>query len=295
MTSPALFPHPLENQLLFGESLEQMARIADQSVDLILADLPYEVSRNAWDTIIPTEPMWEQYERIIRPNGAILLTATQPFSSVLVMSNPKMFKYEWIWQKTIGSGQLNAHKQPLRNHESILVFYKKPPVYNPQMTEGKPYHAKRKATFEGPGYNAQRPSETKNEGTRLPKSVLTFSNPRIKGGHPTQKPLEMFRYLIRTYSNPNDLVLDNAIGSGTTAVAALLEGRRFIGIDNSQKYFDMASARIEQTKVEIKAAEEEAVKASAVMDASEDADIRAAVSERWAEDWNSPEDSAYDE
>jgi site-specific DNA-methyltransferase (adenine-specific) len=251
MNDPALNPHPYQNQLLFGDSLDMMAKLPDSSVDMILADLPYAVSRNAWDTIIPVEPMWEQYERVIKDNGAIVLTATQPFSSLLVMSNPKLFKYEWIWQKTIGSGQLNAHKQPLRNHESVLVFYKKPPVYNKQLTEGTPYHAKRKATFEGPGYNAQTPSETKNTGTRLPKSVLLVPNPRIKGGHPTQKPVELFRYLIRTYTNPNDLVLDNAIGSGTTAVAAVLEGRRFIGVDNDPVYYEMASQRVTEAQSEM--------------------------------------------
>lgn len=235
------------NQLLFGDSIEQMKRLPDDSVDLILADLPYAVSRNSWDALIPLDEMWEQYERIMKPNTAIILTATQPFTSQLVMSNPKLFKYDLIWQKTIGSNQLNAKKQPLRMHESILVFYKKPPVYNPQMTEGKPYHAKRKATFEGPGYNAQRPSETKNEGTRVPKSVLLVPNPRIRGGHPTQKPVELFQYLIRTYSNPGDLVLDNAIGSGTTAVAALLENRKYVGIDNNEQYYLMAKNRVEET------------------------------------------------
>lgn len=242
--NPALNPHPLENQLLFGDSIEHMKTIPNGSVDMILADLPYAVSKNHWDILIPVEQMWEQYERIIKPNGAIVLTATQPFTSLLVTTNLRLFKYEWIWQKTIGSGQLNAWKQPLRNHESVLVFYKKPPVYNPQMTAGTPYHAKRKATFEGPGYNKQRPSETKNEGTRLPKSVIQVPNPRIKDGHPTQKPLELFRYLIRTYTNENDLVLDNCIGSGTTAVAALTESRRFIGIENSEKFFNDASARV---------------------------------------------------
>lgn len=249
--SSALNPHPYENQILFGDSLEKMKLIPDESVDFILADLPYAVSRNPWDTIIPVEEMWKQYERIIKPNGAIALTATQPFSSLLVMSNTKLFKYEWIWQKTIGSGQLNAHKQPLRNHESVLIFYKKPPLYNPQMTEGKPYHAKRKATFEGPGYNSQRPSETKNEGTRLPKSVILVPNPRIKGGHPTQKPLELFRYLIRTYTNPGDLVLDNCIGSGTTAVAAVVEDRRYIGIENDAKYYQMAVERVKNAWLEV--------------------------------------------
>lgn len=232
------------NRILLGDCLDLMPELEDKSVDLILCDLPYAVSKNSWDLIIDPEKMWEQYERIIKDNGAIVLTATQPFTSQLVMSNLKLFKYEWVWSKTIGSGQLNAKKQPLRTHETVLVFYKKPVTYNAQLREGKPYHAKRKATFEGPGYNQQAPSETKNEGTRLPKSVLDVPNPRIKGGHPTQKPVELFEYLIKTYTNPGELVLDNAIGSGTTAVAAVNTGRDFIGMEKLQKYHDMAEERV---------------------------------------------------
>ena len=236
------------NELVLGDCLEIMPRIASGSVDLILADLPYGTTRNKWDSVIPLEEMWAEYERIIKPNGAIVLTAAQPFTSALVMSNPKLFKYEWIWSKTIGSGQLNAHKQPLRTHESVLVFYKKPPTYNPQMSEGKPYHAKRTATFEGPGYNQQSPSETVNTGTRLPKSVLEVSNPRIKDGHPTQKPMELMEYLIRTYTNEGELVLDNVVGSGTTAVAAIRTGRNFIAIEQDPHYFKIAEKRIKDAQ-----------------------------------------------
>lgn len=232
------------DKIVFGECLELMPKIEDKSVDMILADLPYAVSKNHWDLIIDPAEMWEQYNRIIKDDGAIVLTATQPFTSLLVASNLKMFKYEWIWSKTIGSGQLNAKKQPLRTHESVLVFYKKPPVYNAQMREGKPYHAKRKATALGPGYNKQTPSETKNDGTRLPKSVLDVPNPRIKGGHPTQKPVALFEYLIKTYTNEGDTVLDNVIGSGTTAVAALNTKRHYIGMDNDPVFFKMATDRV---------------------------------------------------
>lgn len=227
-----------------GDCLELMAEVADKSIDLILCDLPYGTTRNKWDSVIPLGELWEQYERIIKDNGAIVLTAAQPFTAHLIVSNMKLFKYEWIWSKTIGSGQLNAKKQPLRTHESILVFYKKPPLYNPQMTEGKPYHAKRKSTFEGPGYNQQTPSETINTGLRLPKSVLTVPNPRIKGGHPTQKPVALMEYLIKTYTNEGDVVLDNAIGSGTTAIAALNTGRHYIGMEKDDAYFAMATDRV---------------------------------------------------
>lgn len=232
------------DKIQYGNCMDILPELPSKSIDMILCDLPYGTTRNKWDSVIPLEPLWEQYERVIKDNGAIVLTAAQPFTAHLIVSNTKLFKYEWIWSKTIGSGQLNAKKQPLRTHESILVFYKKPPVYNAQMTEGKPYHAKRKATYEGPGYNQQRANETKNEGLRLPKSVLNIPNPRIKGGHPTQKPVALMEYLVKTYTNPGEIVLDNAMGSGTTAVAALNTGRHFVGMENDPKYYDMATQRI---------------------------------------------------
>ena len=234
------------NKVTLGDCLDLMPKLEDESIDLILADLPYGTTRNKWDAVIPFEEMWAEYERIIKPNGAIILTAAQPFTSALVMSNPKLFKYEWIWSKTVGSGQLNAHKQPLRTHESILVFYKSPPIYNPQLTEGKPYHQKRKASYEGPGYNSQRPNETKNDGFRLPKSVLNIANPRIKNGHPTQKPVELMEYLIKTYTNENQVVLDNVVGSGTTAVAAINTNRQFIAFEMDEKYYQISKDRIAQ-------------------------------------------------
>lgn len=234
------------NKVTLGDCLKLMPKLEDESIDLILADLPYGTTRNKWDAVIPFDEMWKEYERIIKPNGAIVLTAAQPFTSALVMSNPKLFKYEWIWSKTVGSGQLNAHKQPLRTHESILVFYKSPPIYNPQLTEGTPYHQKRKASYEGPGYNSQRPNETKNDGFRLPKSVLPIANPRIKGGHPTQKPVELMEYLIKTYTNEGDVVLDNVVGSGTTAVAAINTDRQFIVFEMDKKYYDVSKNRIKQ-------------------------------------------------
>ena len=236
----------LMDKVLFGDCLDLMPKIADKSIDLILCDLPYAVSKNHWDLIIDPVRMWEQYERIIKDNGAIVLTATQPFTSKLVMSNMKLFKYEWIWRKTIGSGQLNAKNQPLRVHESVLVFYKKPPTYNQQLRVGEPYHAKRKATFEGPGYNKQAPSETVNEGTRVPASVLDFSNPRIKNGHSTQKPVALMEYLIKTYTDEGQTVLDNALGSGTTAVAAVNTNRHFIGIEKDPVWYQRATDRIEE-------------------------------------------------
>lgn len=234
----------LLDKVSLGDCLELMPKLDNNSIDLILADLPYGTTRNKWDSVIPLDKMWQEYERIIKPNGAIVLTAAQPFTAALIMSNPILFKYEWIWSKTIGSGQLNAKKQPLRTHESVLVFYKNPPIYNPQMTEGKPYHMKRKATYEGPGYNPQKPNETINEGLRLPKSVIQIANPRIKGGHPTQKPLELMEYMIKTYTNEGDIVLDNVLGSGTTAVAAINTKRHFIGFEMDENYYNISINRI---------------------------------------------------
>lgn len=228
-----------------GPCLDLLPLVPTGSVDMILADLPYGTTKNRWDSVIDLDELWEQYERVIKQNGAIVLTAAQPFTSVLTCSNLKMFKYEWVWSKTIGSGQLNAKKQPLRTHETVLVFYKKPPTYNAQMSEGTPYTAKRAGSqWDGRGYNSQVDHEVENTGTRVPKSVLLIPNPRIKGGHPTQKPVALFEYLIRTYTNEGEVVLDNVIGSGTTAIAALNAGRQFIGMERDPDYAASASERV---------------------------------------------------
>jgi len=234
------------NKVLEGDCLELMESLPDGSIDMILCDLPYGTTRNKWDDVIPFEPLWEAYERIIKPNGAVVLTAAQPFSSTLVMSNPTLFRYEWVWEKTIASGQLNVNKQPLRIHEAILVFYKNQPTYNQQMDPGNPYSIKRKVTFEGPGYNKQTDSSKENTGYRHPKSILTVPNPRVKDGHPTQKPVELFKYLIKTYTDKGEVVLDNCIGGGTTAVAAIETDRQFIGMEIASKYVKMSRRRIEE-------------------------------------------------
>lgn len=241
----AHIPSHLLNTIQEGDCLQLLPQIPDGAVDMILADLPYGTTRNKWDSVIDLAALWEQYERVIKPNGAIVLTAAQPFTSVLVTSNPKLFKYEWIWSKTIGSGQLNARRQPLRTHESVLVFYKKQPTYNPQIEKGTPYKVNRTGSrWEGRGYSSQRDHQVENTGTRLPKSVLHIPNPRIRGGHPTQKPLALFEYLIRTYTNEDDVVLDNVIGSGTTAVAAKNTGRHYIGMELDPEYIAMAEKRL---------------------------------------------------
>ena len=233
------------NQIICGDCLEVMPLLPDKSIDMILCDLPYGTTRNKWDSVIPLDRLWEQYNRIIKDNGAIVLTASQPFTSMLVMSNLKWFKYEWIWDKKLATGHLNAKLMPLKRHENILVFYKRPPVYNPQFTKGEPYD-KGFALRESENWGKQVAVSGKNEsGRRYPTSVIVKSNAnqRIKV-HPTQKPVALFEYLIRTYTQPGEIVLDNCIGSGTTAVAALNTGRFFIGIEKEEKYVEIARKRI---------------------------------------------------
>ena len=239
------------NQIICGDCLEVMKEIPDKSVDMILCDLPYGTTACKWDTIIPFEPLWAQYERIIKDNGAIVLTASQPFTSMLVMSNPKWFKYEWIWDKKLATGYLNAKLMPLKRHENILVFYKRPPVYNPQFTEGEPYD-KGFALSESENWGKQVAVSRKNEsGRRYPTSLIVKSNAnqRIKV-HPTQKPVELFEYLIKTYTLPGEVVLDNCIGSGTTAIACINTGRNFIGIEIEPKYVEIARKRVEQAQAQ---------------------------------------------
>jgi site-specific DNA-methyltransferase (adenine-specific) len=238
-------------KLYFDDCLSTMSMIQDKIVDMVFCDLPYGTTQNKWDCIIPLESLWEQYNRIVKDNGAIVLTASQPFTSKLIMSNPKNFKFEWIWKKTVGSGQLNIKRQPLKVHESVVVFYKKPPVYNEIKTKGDPYVMNRKAAeFEDTSYGKQKNVVKNNDGFRYAKSIIEIANPRVKGGHPTQKPVALCEYFIKTYSNPGDLILDNCMGSGTTGVACLNTGRRFVGIENDEQYFKMAEEKLLKVKNE---------------------------------------------
>lgn len=229
--------------MILGDCLKVLEEIPSQSIDMVLCDLPYGVtSRNKWDCIIPFEPLWKQYKRIIKENGVIALTAIQPFTSITVLSNLSWFKYEWIWRKQQGTGFLNAKKQPLRNHESVLIFYKQQPTYNPQFTEGKPYTCKSgKASS---NYNEQISVVTENEGKRYPLTVLDFAYDKKKL-HPTQKPVALFEYMIKTYTNIGETVLDNCMGSGTTGVACKNLNRNFIGIELDENYFNIAKERID--------------------------------------------------
>ena len=231
------------NKIYNEDCLEGMKKIPDKSVDMILCDLPYGTTRNKWDSVIPLDKLWEQYNRIIKDNGAIVLTAQTPFDKVLGVSNLKMLKYEWIWTKYSGTGHLNAKKMPMKNHENILVFYKKLPTYNPQMTKGTPYT--QKSGKASSNYNPQERVTTVNEGYRYPLTVQRFNNER--GLHPTQKPVALFEYLIKTYTNEGETVLDNCMGSGTTAIAAINTNRNYIGFELDEEYYNLANERISKT------------------------------------------------
>jgi len=231
-------------QLLCGDCLKEMKKIEDKKIDFIFADLPYGITKNSWDSVIPLDELWKCFYEIIKEDGVIVLTASQPFTSLLVMSNMKMFKYEIIWEKTIGSGQMNIKHRPLKVHESILVFYDKKKTYNEQKTLGDPYIIKRNLEKYGGNYNKQMNHEKKNNGFRHAKSVIKISNPRIKNGHPTQKPLELMEYIIKTFSNKGDIVLDPCMGSGSTGIAAIKNERQFIGIEQDKKYFLIAEQQL---------------------------------------------------
>lgn len=232
-------------QLMKGDCLQLMDGIQTGSIDMILCDLPYGTTRNRWDSILPLDRLWSQYERIIKDNGAILLFSQTPFTQILGASNMKMLRYEWIWEKEMGSGFLNCNRMPLKKHENILVFYKRLPTYNPQMTEGKPY-----TTTNGPStnYNVYESNfRTVNDGWRYPLDIIQCN--KETGYHPTQKPVKLLEYLIKTYTNEGEIVLDNCMGSGSTGVAALNTGRRFIGIEKEDSYFAIAKERIKTAQL----------------------------------------------
>lgn len=234
------------NRIYQIDCLEGMKLIPDKSIDMILCDLPYGITaRNTWDSAIPFEPLWEQYERIIKDNGAIVLTASQPFTSELVMSNPKLFRYEWIWKKNNATGHLNAKRMPMREHESIIVFYKKQPTYNPQGII--PYNKMTRRGANGTNYYESK-KENFQEFTNYPRTIQEFSYDNDKF-HPTQKPVALFEYLISTYTNESEIVLDNCMGSGTTAVSAINCNRKFIGFETETKYIEVANMRIESKYV----------------------------------------------
>jgi site-specific DNA-methyltransferase (adenine-specific) len=240
------------NKIIQGDCLEVMPNIPDKSIDMILCDLPYGTTACKWDTIIPFEPLWKQYKRIIKDNGAIVLTASQPFTSALVMSNIKMFKYCWEWDKVVGSNFVNTKIMPLKIYEDILVFYKKQPVYNPQMVlrninnhriSGKSKLKKNNIN------NIKQLENIKSNKYMYPTTKIEINrlNNELNSKHvlhPTQKPVALFEYLIKTYTNKGDLVLDNCAGSGTTGVACKNLGRKYILIEKEEKYIEIIQKRI---------------------------------------------------
>jgi site-specific DNA-methyltransferase (adenine-specific) len=222
-----------------------MKDIPDGSVDLVLTDPPYGTTACKWDSVIPFEPMWEQLNRIIKPNGAICLFGSEPFSSALRMSNIKHFKYDWIWEKEQGANFMLCKYQPYKVHEIVSVFSKSTHKYFPQMTEGKPYISGKGTSGDITG---NRPKvDTKNEVERYPRSIQRFNTEKNKSTHPTQKPIDLLEYLIKTYTNEGETVLDFTMGSGSTGVACVNTGRKFIGIELDQGYFDIAKERIEKS------------------------------------------------
>jgi len=235
-------------ELIQGDCLEKMKDIPDGSIDAIITDPPYGITACKWDSVIPFEPMWEQLKRIIKPNGAIALFGTEPFSSMLRMSNLKEYRYDWIWEKTNATNFWFVKKQPANKHELISIFYSKQPTYNPQMMKGKPYT--RSAGSKRWESNCQRFSyrkNIKNDGTRYPQRIQRFSNGNNKYVHPTQKPVALIEYLVKTYTNEGETVLDFTMGSGTTGVACNNLNRNFIGIELNQEYIAIATERIQQT------------------------------------------------
>ena len=238
--------------LINGDCLEEMKSIPDGSVDMVLADPPYGTTACKWDSVIPFEPMWEQLKRVIKPNGAIVMTASQPFTSALVMSNPKMFKYCWVWEKNKATGHLNAKKRPMVAHEDIVVFYAIPATYYPQglvkkkqPTISKGGRGKKGIGSSGDVYGlAAKDAIQTHSG--YPRSVINIGVDMKAEYHPTQKPVALMKYLIKTYTNEGETVLDFTMGSGTTGVACVNTGRKFIGIELDKDYFDIAQERIGQ-------------------------------------------------
>jgi len=229
-----------ENTIHLGDCLDLMPSIPSKSVDMILCDLPYGTTACEWDSIIDMARLWQEYERVIKDNGAIVLTANSVFTFKLWSSNPSLFRYKWIWEKTMGTRFLHANKMPIGKHEDILIFYKALPTYHPQMQEGEPYIKKqktkiRRASGSQNARDLQR-FESNNDGYRYPDDIIKFSNGNSNLIHPTQKPVALFEYLIKTYTNEGELILDNCSGSGTTAIACMNTNRRFICIERDETY-----------------------------------------------------------
>lgn len=246
----------LERQirLYCTDCLVGMTRVETGSVDLILCDLPYGTTDCAWDTVIPFQPLWEQYRRVLKPRGAAVLMAAQPFATDLINSARKLFRYDLVWEKTSPVGHANANRMPMRAHELVLVFYRRLPKYHPQglVTLERPIIRKARETKGGSVYHGMQKASVQRY-TNYPRSILRFPNRAEKRVHPTQKPVALMEYLIQTYTDPGDLVMDNCMGSGTAAVAALNTGRRFVGFEKDGRYFELARNRVEARAEELSA------------------------------------------
>lgn len=239
------------NQVIEGDCLEVMREIPSKSIDMVLCDLPYGTTQNHWDSIIPLDQLWNHYERIIKDKGVIALTGQGLFTANLMLSNPRFFKYKITWVKSKPTNFLNAKKQPLRKHEDVCIFYRSQPAYNPQMTYGEPYNKGfRKDQFTG-SYGDFKTVEVKSSGERYPTDVVYFKTAESEGEvyHPTQKPVELGRYLVRTFTKEGDIVLDNTCGSGSFLVSAVLEGRKFIGIEKNQEVYRFKKEKIDYIEV----------------------------------------------
>ena len=220
--------------------------IEDKSIDAIICDLPYGTTACKWDSILPLEKLWGEYKRVLKPNGVILLTASQPFTTVLIGNDLKMFKYNLVWDKVAVTNQMLAKKQPMRCHEDVLVFYDKQPTYNPQMRVGVKWSraGKKQHTTDTLGQSTLFNNGSDKSEMKYPKSIITFSNAdKTKNEHPTQKPIDLMEYLVKTYTNEGETVLDNCAGSGTTNLACIKLNRKSIGIEKEKQYYDVAVRR----------------------------------------------------
>ena len=236
-----------------GDCLAGMSRIETGTVDLVLCDLPYGTTKCPWDRVIPFEPLWEQYRRVLKPRGALALFAAQPFATELINSARKLFRYDLVWEKGTAVGHANANRMPMRSHELVLVFYQRLPKYHPQglVPLEKPVVHRASGKKAGSVYGGMKNASVQ-QFTNYPRSVLHFAS-RGKRLPPTQKPVELLEYLVRTYTDPGDLVLDNCMGSGSTAVAALQAGRRFVGFETNPEYFAAACQRVDERAAELRA------------------------------------------
>jgi site-specific DNA-methyltransferase (adenine-specific) len=241
------------NKIILGDCFDEMSKMPKGSVDMILCDLPYGTTQNKYDVVLPFDKLWKDYERIIKDNGAIVLFGQGLFFVDLVNSNRKLFRYDLVWDKQLTTGFLNANRMPLRVHENIAVFYKKLPTYNPQYTKGKPLHSKGVSYIskehKNQNYGKFEMTDDSSAGStqKHPKSIISYQKPHPSiAQHRTEKSVEMTEWLIKTYSNENDIILDNCIGSGTTAIAAIRTKRNYIGIDNDENYYNITINRIEE-------------------------------------------------